>query len=120
MTLGRARTKARSVKMPPEVKAAYGEIQGGVKDLGKAINEIQQGVRRAERKIEADARARVRALRQEAKVQLGTLRAKERVAAVEDREVRFCRAAVVAWRAARTSGCRVFYYRYESVRRRIP
>jgi hypothetical protein len=68
----KTRAKGRSVKMSAQVKAAYGEVQGGVKSLGKAITEIQQGLRRAERKIEADARARIRALRQDAKAQLGT------------------------------------------------
>ena len=62
--------------MSAEVRAAYGEIQQGVKFLEKAIAEIQRDVRKAERKIEVDARARIHALRKDARTQLGVLRAK--------------------------------------------
>jgi len=94
---GKTLTRGRSgVRMPPEVKTAYGEIQGGLKSLGKAITEIQQGLRKAERKIEADARARIRALRHEAKVQLATLRAREREASQGLRELQG--AAEGSWR----------------------
>ena len=50
-------------KMPPEVKEAYRQLQTGVKGLGKSIAEIQRDLRKAERKIEADARARITELR---------------------------------------------------------
>ncbi len=68
----------RTRRMPPEVKAAYGEIEQGVKHLGKSIAEIRQGLRRAERNIQADARARIRTLRQEAKTQLAGLQTQQR------------------------------------------
>jgi hypothetical protein len=64
--------------MPPEVKAAYSEVEKGVKHLGKAMSEVQQGLRRAEKKIEADARARIRALRQDARMQLAGLKTQRR------------------------------------------
>jgi ABC-type transporter Mla subunit MlaD len=59
--------------MPPEVKDAYKQLQGGVQGLGKSIAEIQRDLRRAERKIEADARARITELRQDARKQLAAL-----------------------------------------------
>jgi hypothetical protein len=64
--------------MPPEVKAAYADLETGVKHLGKSIAEIQQGLRKAERQIEADARARIRALRQDARAQLAGLKERRR------------------------------------------
>ncbi len=67
----------RSQKMSPEVKAAYAQVETGVRSLGKSIAEIQQGFRKAERKIEADARSRIRELRQEAKTQLAGLQSKQ-------------------------------------------
>jgi hypothetical protein len=72
------RSKRARPKLPPEVRAAYVEIEGGVKSLGKSIAEIRQGLRKAERKIEADARVRIRALREDAKAQLVGLQARER------------------------------------------
>jgi Sec-independent protein translocase protein TatA len=64
--------------MPPEVKAAYAEIAGGVRSLGKAITEIKRDLGKAERRIEADSRARIRTLRADARTQLGSLRSHER------------------------------------------
>ena len=72
-----AARKARTT-MTREARAAYGEVDQGVKHLTKSIAEIQHGVRRAERKIEADARARVREIRREARAQLSLLEAKRR------------------------------------------
>jgi hypothetical protein len=72
------RTKRTGSTMPPEVKAAYKEIDGGVRRLAKSIAEIEHAVRKAERKIEADAHARIRTLRQEAKAQLNSLQARRR------------------------------------------
>ena len=73
-----SRRKSSRPKMPPEVKAAYAEIAGGVKSLGKSIAVIKRDLGKAERKIEADARGRIRELRAEAKTQLGSLRSRER------------------------------------------
>jgi uncharacterized coiled-coil DUF342 family protein len=44
----------------------------------ESIAEIQQGLRKAERKIEADARARIRAPRQDARAQLAALKSRRR------------------------------------------
>jgi predicted nucleic acid-binding Zn-ribbon protein len=59
--------------MPPEVKDAYVQLQTGVKGLGKSIAEIRRDLRKIERKIEADARARIKGLRQDAREQLAAL-----------------------------------------------
>lgn len=71
-------TKSVLPKLPPEMRAAYKEIEGGVRDLGKSITQIQQGLLKAERRIEADAKARIAALRRDAKTQLAGLRVHER------------------------------------------
>ena len=75
-----AASKKRTV-MSGEARAAYGEIQRGVKSLEKSITEIQRGLLKAEKKIEAEARTRIRDLRKEAQAQLGVLKAKRRDAA---------------------------------------
>lgn len=80
MLAGKRRTRSGLGRVPPEVKAAYGEIEGGLRGLGRSIAEIQKGFRKAEGKIEADARARVRALRKEARLQLGVLQSRQREA----------------------------------------
>lgn len=66
----------------PEARAAHGEIQQGLKHLGKSILEIQSGLRKAERQIEADARKRIAELRKEGRAQLVALNAKSREVAV--------------------------------------
>jgi hypothetical protein len=71
------RTKTARPKLPPEVKAAYAELEGGVRGLTKSIGEVRSLLRKAERKIEDDARARVRALRQDAKTQLKSLQSRQ-------------------------------------------
>ena len=63
-----------------EAKAAYGEIQKQVGQLQKSIAEIQKTARKAEQKIEADARARIRELRKEARVQLDAVESRRREA----------------------------------------
>jgi hypothetical protein len=68
----------RKATMSPEMKTAYAQLEAGVRGLGRSMAEIQQGLRKAERKIEADARARIRALRQEAKQELGVLASRRR------------------------------------------
>ncbi len=65
-------------KLSPEVKAAYAEVQSGVKHLGKAVGEVQRGLRSAERQIEAEARARIQALRKDAREQLAGLKTRQR------------------------------------------
>ncbi len=67
--------------MGREARAAYSEIDKGVKGLGKSIDEIKRGLIRAEKKIEADAKLRIRDLRKEANAQLKTLQGSQREAA---------------------------------------
>jgi len=74
---GSARRKTKTAISPAE-KAAYGEIKRGVQNLEKSIVEIQKGLRKAEQRIEADARARIRELRKDARAQLGALKSKRR------------------------------------------
>jgi hypothetical protein len=66
--------------MPREVRATYGEIQKGVAHLDESIADLRVGLRRAEQKIEADARRQIRALRTEARSQLEALQSKQREA----------------------------------------
>ena len=73
-----SRAKTPRTRMSPEAKAAYTQVAGGLRSLGKAITEIQQSFRDAERRIEADARRRIRALRHEANTQLRALEARRR------------------------------------------
>lgn len=76
----RASRKRARRSMSPEVRAAYANVESGVRNLGKSIAEIQQGLRKAEREIEADARRRIRALRQEGRTQLAALQERRREA----------------------------------------
>jgi hypothetical protein len=69
--------KARTT-MPREVRAARAEIEKGVDHVARSVAQIQVALRRAERKIETDARDRVRELRREAKAQLAVLRTRRR------------------------------------------
>jgi hypothetical protein len=64
--------------MSPEKRAAHGEIQRGIANLGKSIAEIQRGLRKAEKEIERDARKRIGELRKEGRAQLGALNARRR------------------------------------------
>jgi hypothetical protein len=57
-----------SVRKPPlsrEAKVAYAEIQKGVNQLKTSAAEIHRSLRKAEQRIAADARARLRDLRKE-------------------------------------------------------
>ena len=71
-----ATTSRPKGKMSPEVKAAYAQVESGVRSLGQSIKEIQRGLQQAERKIEADARARIRLLRKDARAQLSALQSR--------------------------------------------
>lgn len=71
--------RARAV-MSREARAAYGEIQQGVRRLEKSIADIRREVSKAERKIEGAARARIRELRKDARAQLGVLQSRQREA----------------------------------------
>jgi hypothetical protein len=67
--------------MSSEARAMYVEVQRCAGQLEKSVGEIQRGLRRAERQLEADARARIRELRKDARAQLHVLRVKQREAA---------------------------------------
>ena len=71
-------SRRTSAALSPEKRAAYGEIKQGVKHLEKAVGEIRKGLRKAERQIEANARARVRELRKDASTQLAVVKGKQR------------------------------------------
>ena len=73
--------------MSREGRAMYGEIQRGVIYLEKSIGEIQRGLRKAERKLEADARTRIRELRRDTRAHLSALKAKQREAVATLRRV---------------------------------
>jgi len=75
-----SKTTKKPPALPVEAKAAYGEIQKQVGQLGKSIAEIQKTARKAEQKIEADARSRIRELRKEARVQLDAVESRRREA----------------------------------------
>jgi hypothetical protein len=72
--------KARGT-MAREVRAAYREVEKGVGRVARSAADIQVALRHAERKIEADARRRIRDLRSEAKTHLAALRSRRREAA---------------------------------------
>jgi hypothetical protein len=86
----------RSKPMSPAVKAAYSEIEKGVAHLARSIEEIRVGLRQTERRIEADARKRVRELRKEARTQLAVLQSRQREAS--HRLGRLAVAAGGSWR----------------------
>lgn len=64
--------------LPREARATYAELQQGVRHLENAMSEIQRGLLKAERRVEAEARARIRAMRKDARAQLNVLRSKQR------------------------------------------
>jgi hypothetical protein len=75
---------APSVRKPPlsrEAKVAHAEIQKGVSQLKRSAAEINRSLRKAEQRIEADARARIRDLRKEARTQLAVVQSKRQEAA---------------------------------------
>ena len=69
--------RARS-SVPREARVAYGEVAKSLDRLAKSIAEIRTGLRRTERRIELDARVRIRALRAEARKQLSVLESRRR------------------------------------------
>jgi len=67
--------------MSHEARTLYAEIQQGVRHLETSIGEVQRGLRKAEQKLEADARVQIRELRKDARTHLLVLKAKQREAA---------------------------------------
>jgi dsDNA-specific endonuclease/ATPase MutS2 len=72
-----------SVRKPlsREAKIAYAEIQKGVSQLKRSAAEIHRSLRKAEQRIAADARARLRDLRKEARTQLAVVQSTRQEAA---------------------------------------
>src|SRR5262249_2313195 len=64
-----------------EAKVAYAEIQKALIQLKRSAAEIHRSLRKAEQRIEADARARIRDLRKEARTQLAVVQSKRQEAA---------------------------------------
>jgi hypothetical protein len=95
---------ATRVTIPPEAKAAVGEMQKGLRQLARSIDEVQKSLRQAERRIEADARLRIRELRKEASSQIAALRERQREASGVLR--RLSGAAGDSWRDIKTAGDR--------------
>ena len=83
-----SRPRRAHTVMSREARATYAEIERGVKTLEKSIGEIQRSLRKAEQKIEADARGRIRELRKAARTQLGVVKVKQREAADALKRVR--------------------------------
>ena len=96
-----SRAKGPKKTLSPEARAAYGEIKQGIGHLEKSIREINRGLRAAERKIEADARARVRELRTHGRAQLAALKAKQRDAGRAVKSL--TTAAEVSWQEIKQS-----------------
>src|SRR5512147_2452733 len=84
------KSKRKSAPKPlksPEARAAQSEIKLGVKHLEKSIDEIKRGLRKTEKLIEADARARIKSLRGDARTHLDALKAKQREAKLQLKKV---------------------------------
>jgi septal ring factor EnvC (AmiA/AmiB activator) len=95
---------ATRVTIPPEAKAAYGEMQKGLRQLARSIGDVQKSLRQAERRIEADARTRIKELRKEANAQIAMLRERQREASGVLR--RLSGAAGDSWRDIKDAGDR--------------
>jgi hypothetical protein len=102
----KARVKAKRVAVPREMRAAYGEIQQGLTHLDRSIVDLRGGLRRAEQKIEADARRRISDLRREARKELRTLQARQRDAARTLKKLSV--AAGQSWREVKRSADAIF------------
>lgn len=92
--------------MPPEVRAAYREMQKGVNHLEASIADLRAGLRRAETKIEADARRRIRELRRDARAPLLALQSRQREAG--RMMVKLSSAAGESWREISRAANSVF------------
>ena len=73
--------KRAKAAMSREARATYAAIQKVVTHLEHSIGEIQRGLGKAEQKIQADARGRIRQLRKDARTNVSVLKAKQREAA---------------------------------------
>ena len=89
-------------KPSPEARAAYADLEKGLRTLGKSMKEIRRGLEKAEQKIQADARVRIRALREDAKGQLAGLQAREREVSKTLKSLRT--AAEGSWSDVKRSG----------------
>ncbi len=103
--VGKPRTKAKRVAIPRQARAAYGEIQQGLAHLDESIVDLR-GLRRAEQKMEADARRRISDLRSEARRELKTLQVRQREAAQTLKKLSV--AAGQSWREVKRSADAIF------------
>ena len=69
---------SKRVPAPRAKRAAQGQLERGVREIEKVIADIQRGLVRAERRIETDARRRIRMLQKEGRAQMRALEAKRR------------------------------------------
>lgn len=76
-----ARVATSRVATPRRERAAQGQLERAVREIEKAIVDIQRGLASAERRIEKDARRRIRGLQKEGRAQMRALEAKRREAA---------------------------------------
>ena len=74
------RVASKPVATPRGEQAAQGQLERGVREIEKAIADIQRGLARAERRIETDARQRIRGLQKDGRAQMRALEAKRREA----------------------------------------
>lgn len=76
----RREIERRSGAVSKDARAAYREVRSGLKGLEKLVFEVERDLVRTEKKIEADARARIVRLRRDAAAQRRTLERKRREA----------------------------------------
>ena len=74
------RVAAGRVATPRRQQAAQGQLERAVRQIETAITDVQRGLARAERRIETDARRRIRGLQKEGRAQMRALEAKRREA----------------------------------------
>jgi hypothetical protein len=74
------RVTSQRVAAPRAEGAAQEQLERGVRDIEKVIAEVQRGLARAERRIETDARQRLRVLQKEGRAQMRALGAQRRKA----------------------------------------
>lgn len=92
------------VPMSREARATYREIQKGLDRLARSMADVRDGLRHTERRIETDARARIRLLRRDARKQLALLETRRREATRALR--RLSLAAGGSWRDLRKAAVR--------------
>jgi len=75
-----AKATTRRVARGRKEQVAQGQLEKAVGEIEKAIGDIRHGLARAEQRIEADARQRIRTLQKEGRAQMRALEGKRREA----------------------------------------